>query len=1001
MRFPLLAAALVSALAVRLTAAPSDPANFTETTYIQNASLALPTCIGWAPDGSGRLFVTRKTGEVMIVQHNAAANTGTVVATPWATINPVFTNSECGLIGMCFDPDFVNNRYVYFFATVSGDLGTFTGEQQIIRYTDNPGTNTGSNKTVIVAGLPTRAVNHDGGALGIGPDGRLYWAIGDNANNTGVDGDLTSLCAKVGRANRFTGAALNDNPFYDGAGANNDYIWARGFRNPFSMTFQPGSGELWLSVVGSSPAGDTIPRSGPGFEQVFVVPRGAHGGWNDYENNQPSGYLPPVIAYGTNTTVSVNLTAAGAVRMGGVDTFTTQSVHPFRAGARVTIAGAGDPSFNGGFYVAARVSDTQFTVVQNGADAASGGGTATTVAIGGCTVGGSFYNSTAFPAAYRGNFFFGDTNTGNFLRAALDVNNVPVSVDFFVTGASPIVDSATGPDGALYVAQVDGNGRIRRIGTTSTAQNLIVQPTALPVQEGGSAVFTVRLAAAPAANVTVIVSKTGGDADLNVASGSALTFTPANWNQFQSVTISAAEDADLDHGSASFDVNAAGIATYTVTASEIDNDEPRLVLSQNNVSFSEGGTGAFTVALASAPASNVTVTVARASGDSDITVASGATLLFTPGNYATAQAVTLAAAEDADNAADSAVIAVTLAGEPVRNVLVSVSDNDPAAPVFTSTPKTAATLNVPYSYDADASGNPAPGYSFSGTPPTGMTINGTTGVITWTPASTGTFAVTVRANNGSGFTTQSFNIVVSADAAPLASLTRPMDGDVMFGTNAEFYGDGFDDAGCVKAEFLVDGVVTYTDINSAGHYHHGGTHAMFNTTLFANGPHTLRFRVTDTAGQTGFVDVPITIGNGAAAWKGEKFTAAEQANAAISGDLADPDADGVMNLFEYLADSAPKSASIARAPQLLTVNVGGADYLAIQFITARWAGDVSASVEAAPSPGGPWTSIDPDDPTLRVSLATNTPAPGLDTRVVRDSQPLGSGQRYLRLRATR
>ena len=71
---------------------------------------------------------------------------GAVLATPFAT-ETVYTNSECGLIGMCFDPDFANNHYVYFFVTVSAS------EQQIVRYTDNG--NTGINRTVIVPGLPT------------------------------------------------------------------------------------------------------------------------------------------------------------------------------------------------------------------------------------------------------------------------------------------------------------------------------------------------------------------------------------------------------------------------------------------------------------------------------------------------------------------------------------------------------------------------------------------------------------------------------------------------------------------------------------------------------------------------------------------------------------------------------------------------------------------------------------------------------------------------------
>ena len=163
-----------------------------------------------------------------------------------------------------FRPRFAQNRYVYFFVTVSAS------EQQIIRYTDSGGV--GTDKTVILAGLPTAGQNHDGGAVGFGPDGKLYWAIGDLGNGTGVDANLTSLAAKIGRANP-DGTVLNDNPFFDGAGPNDDRIWARGFRNPFTFTWQPSTEQLWLNVVGTA------------YEQVFLPVAGDHGGWNDTIQN--------------------------------------------------------------------------------------------------------------------------------------------------------------------------------------------------------------------------------------------------------------------------------------------------------------------------------------------------------------------------------------------------------------------------------------------------------------------------------------------------------------------------------------------------------------------------------------------------------------------------------------------------------------------------------------------------------------------------------------------
>src|SRR5688572_18463057 len=119
--------------------------NFTETTYASAGGQL--TGLAWAPDGSRRLFVSRKTGEIMIIKN------GATLPTPFATVSPVFLNSECGLIGICFDHNFILNGYVYVFVTVS------TSEQQLIRYTAVG--DIGTNKTILVPGLPTVGQNHD------------------------------------------------------------------------------------------------------------------------------------------------------------------------------------------------------------------------------------------------------------------------------------------------------------------------------------------------------------------------------------------------------------------------------------------------------------------------------------------------------------------------------------------------------------------------------------------------------------------------------------------------------------------------------------------------------------------------------------------------------------------------------------------------------------------------------------------------------------------------
>ncbi len=945
-----------------------DTTNFADTAFVTSTgSLGQITGIGWAPDGSNRLFAIRKSGQVMIIEN------GIILATPFATLSPVFTASECGLVGFTFDPGFASNGYIYFFITVSNT------EQRILRYTAVG--NTGTAPTIIMSGLPTVGANHDGGGIGIGPDGKLYWSIGDLGNGTGVDLDLSSLGAKVGRANR-DGSLPQDNPFNDGAGPNNDYIWARGVRNPFTMTFQPGSGKLWSNVVGTN------------YEQVFVITRGSHAGYNDFENNQPAGYLTPVIKYRTNGTDSRTITASGASRSTNVATFITNT-HGFRKGEKITISGVTDPSFNGDFFVISVPTATTFTVAQAGANATSGSGTAVTQNQGGCISGGAFWDSTAAPAAYRGNFFYGDYNSGRMMRAILNASDEVTSVDYFSTSAhlGNYIDTAIGPDGAIYYASV-GNGQIRRAAFNQTVQNLLVTPTFSRTDEGRRTAFTVRLAIAPASNVTVGVSRSSGDADLNVVSGASLTFTPANFATPQAVMLEASEDTDAVNDEANFTIAASGITSQTVNLRALENDLPAIAPSVAALQIGEGGSGQFTVSLTGPPAADLNVTVTRASGDADVTVTGGSSLTFTPANFATPQMVTISAAEDADSVNDSAIIAIQALGLLAQTVNITVTDNETIAPVFTSTPDTSAVVSATYSYQAIASGLPAPTFSLT-TSPGGMTINPDTGIIMWTPAALGTFPVTISANNGTApDASQSFDLQVVADQPPVAVITQPYPGEIVSGTNAEWFGDGMDDVATTQAEFSIDGVLVYTDVNNGGHYHIGGTHLLWNTTLLSNGAHTLRMTVTDTAGQIGSIEIEVIVANGIApldGWKLAKFSEAERLNEAISGNEADPENDGFTNLMEYALGLEPKQhADPARLPGVIVES----DYLALRYrrpvngrpgllYTVQVGGNLST-----------WTS-GPSATTL-VGITSN--GDGTETVIVRDNVPIsGEGQRFIRL----
>lgn len=155
---------------------------------------------------------------------------------------------------------------------------------------------------------------------------------------------------------------------------------------------------------------------------------------------------------------------------------------------------------------------------------------------------------------------------------------------------------------------------------------------------------------------------------------------------------------------------------------------------------------------------------------------------------------------------------------------------------ITSTAITTGTLDASYTYDVEASGYPAPTYSLTQSPG-GMTIDSTTGVISWTPAAVGNFPVIVRAENSHSFDTQSFSInVTDTDSTPpVITLVGTSPVTVEVGTT-------YTDAGATAADD-VDGNLTASII------------ATSNVDTTALGSYTVTYNVSDS---TGNAAAPVT-----------------------------------------------------------------------------------------------------------------------------------------------
>ncbi|MBF2755973.1 MAG: hypothetical protein ISN29_12070, partial [Gammaproteobacteria bacterium AqS3] len=201
-----------------------------------------------------------------------------------------------------------------------------------------------------------------------------------------------------------------------------------------------------------------------------------------------------------------------------------------------------------------------------------------------------------------------DTQTVT-VRAAEDGDIDDDTATISLTAAGGGYDSV---EGSLTVNVDDDN-----------AVELVLSPKdgMLDIAEGDSATFTVRLDSVPSADVTVTLARTGASStdvtfdtdDETAGDQDQLTFTTGNWETTQTVTVSAADDADSEDDSATIRLTAEDGGYDNITADvtvDVIDDDGRFVMPAT-LSVAEGGSKDFTVALGARPTGNVTVMLAQ------------------------------------------------------------------------------------------------------------------------------------------------------------------------------------------------------------------------------------------------------------------------------------------------------------------------------------------------------------------------------------------------------
>ena len=241
--------------------------------------LDTPWAIAFAPDG--RMFVTERPGRVRVIQN------GTLLPDAWATL-PVSEKdgAERGLMGIAIDPDFARNGYVYLAYTYRS--GT-RDVNKLVRMRDTNGR--GVEETVLVDGAGG-GDNHDGGRVKIGPDGKLWWALGEAGGPTNVAQLPDRINGKILRL-ELDGSVSADNP------TRGSYVWSMGHRNPQGLAWHPDTGVLYSTEHGPSMNGTTFCCHD---EVNLIVPGGNYGWPTVWGIARDARYLDPVLESGPSTT---------------------------------------------------------------------------------------------------------------------------------------------------------------------------------------------------------------------------------------------------------------------------------------------------------------------------------------------------------------------------------------------------------------------------------------------------------------------------------------------------------------------------------------------------------------------------------------------------------------------------------------------------------------------------------------------------------------------------
>ena len=295
-----------------------------------NLTFAFPTCFVPEPR-TNRLYVCEQAGKIYFFTNDPSVPGKTLFLDLSAVTQ---ANNDCGLLGFAFHPEYgqaasTNRGYVYVYycysptPTLTPDSSTVMYDR-LSRFTVPDGSLSADPASeLVLINQFDRNFWHNGGGMFFGSDGFLYLANGDEGqafdffNNSQIINsgffsgifriDVDNNAARshpirrhlqdrggipVGWPPTTNGNYMvpNDNPWLDPGGSVLEEFFAIGLRNPFHVTFDPPTGNIWAGDVGEAVE-----------EEVDLIQRGGNYQWAYGEGSIPGPKPKPAALIGNDT----------------------------------------------------------------------------------------------------------------------------------------------------------------------------------------------------------------------------------------------------------------------------------------------------------------------------------------------------------------------------------------------------------------------------------------------------------------------------------------------------------------------------------------------------------------------------------------------------------------------------------------------------------------------------------------------------------------------------